>query len=80
MSMQLINLGKQLDWPEIFMFPEKREGCQLTMVLAGRENWYWYIANYGKEAVLMVTDRAQRLLIKQERETGNEKEGREHAC
>ncbi len=74
LSAQLINLGKQLDWPEIFYFPDNSPGLQLTMVRPGMEGWYNSIAFRGKDAVLLVTDRARRLLWKREPEACNEKD------
>ncbi len=55
----LMNVGALLDWPEIFYFPDNREGLQLTMVRAGVENWKAYIRGRGRDAVSTVLDHAQ---------------------
>ncbi len=55
----LMDLGAQLNWPEIFYFPENSPGLQLTMVLPGVENWKAYVRGRGRDAVHTVLDRAQ---------------------
>ena len=55
----LMDLGAQLNWPEIFYFPENSPGLQLTMVREGQQAWYEYVRGRGRDAVHTVLDRAQ---------------------
>ncbi len=55
---ELMDLGKLLDWPEIFYFPDNPPELQLTMVREGADNWRKYVRGRGHDAVHTVLDRA----------------------